>query len=118
MMVGSDYSQDSSVAFSFVQTTCSRSGGFSRDWADLAGATLHWVGRNVLSVCDFTISKEFYMEISMLQEVTGDDYEASVHDAVRGEVRLRRIKCYYFEVNYSYEFAVTPEVPETWHDDS
>ena len=61
MMVGSDYSQDSSVAFSFVQTTCSRSGGFSRDWADLAGATLHWVGRNVLSVCDFTISKEFYM---------------------------------------------------------
>ena len=71
MMVGSDYSQDSSVAFSFVQTTCSRSGGFSRDWADLAGATLHWVGRNVLSVCDITISKEFYMEISMLQEVTG-----------------------------------------------
>ena len=35
-----------------------------------------------------------------------------MHDAVRGEVRLRRIKCYYFEVNHSYELTVTPEVPD------
>ena len=84
-----------------AQITCSRSGGFSRDWADLAGDTLHWIGRNVLSVSDFTFSKNFYMEMSqsvnlgvnMLQEVGGEEAQGDVvvRDAVRGEVRLRRI---------------------------
>ena len=73
----------------------------------------------MLSVSDFTFSKNFYMEMSqsvnvgvnMLQEVGGEEAQGDVvvRDAVRGEVRLRRIKCYYFETNYKYEFAVTPE---------
>ena len=77
-----------------MQTTCSRSGGFSRDWADQIGATLHWVGRNILSVRDFTISKDFYMVLKTLQEVDGDDFDVVVRDPVRGEVRLRRIEMY------------------------
>ena len=64
----------------------------------------------MLSVSDFTFSKNFYMEMSqfvnvgvnMLQEVGGEEAQGDVvvRDAVRGEVRLRRIKCYYFETNY------------------
>ena len=39
----------------FVRATTSRSGGFTRDWADRSGACLQWLGRNVLSVYDFAL---------------------------------------------------------------
>jgi hypothetical protein len=40
----------------FVRVTCSRSGSMARDWFDRAGLAARWVGRNILSVSDFTTS--------------------------------------------------------------
>jgi hypothetical protein len=42
------------VVMAFVRATCSRSGAFTRDWADLRELCLQWVGRNILNVYDFT----------------------------------------------------------------
>ena len=35
--------------------------------------------------------------------------EVELHDALRGEVELQRVKRYYYERNYKYEYSVTPE---------
>ena len=32
-----------------------------------------------------------------------------VHDALRGEVTIRRVKRHYHEKNYAYPYSVTPE---------
>lgn len=46
------------VVMAFVRATCSRSGAFTRDWADLRKLCLQWVGRNILNVYDFTWDEE------------------------------------------------------------
>lgn len=51
----------------FVKVTCSRPGAFARDWADRAGKTLQWVGRNVLSVRDVTFENGF-MTLEHIEE--------------------------------------------------
>ena len=48
-----------------VKATCSRSGGFSKDWADTSGDSLAWLGRHVLCVSDFTWAPK-YMELQKL----------------------------------------------------
>ena len=56
----------------FVRATTSRSGGFTKDWADRSGQCLQWLGRNVLSVYDFAWdTKGMQIEMpdcSMLQD--------------------------------------------------
>ena len=85
----------------FVKVTCSRSGAFGRDWADRAEKQLQWVGRNVLSVRDFTWHPDF-MELEHVDEV-------ELVDALRGEVELGRVKRHYYERVYKYQYSVTPE---------
>ena len=63
---------------------------------------IHWIGRNVLSVRDFT-----WLAGSM--ELEHQEEEEGMPDALRGEVRVWRVKRMYFERTYGYEFAVTPE---------
>jgi hypothetical protein len=48
----------------FVRATTSRSGGFTKDWADRSGQCLQWLGRNVLNVYDFAWDTEG-MQIEM-----------------------------------------------------
>ena len=48
-----------------VKATCSRSGGFAKDWADTSGDSLAWLGRHVLCVSDFTWAPK-YMELQKL----------------------------------------------------
>ena len=45
----------------FVRATCSRSGSMGKDWFDRAGLVMLYVGRNVLSVKDFTWAKEHFV---------------------------------------------------------
>ena len=68
----------------------------------VAIAQIHWIGRNVLSVRDFT-----WLPGSMELEHPVEDEE--VLDPLRGEVRVWRVKRMYHERTYNYEFAVTPE---------
>ena len=108
----------------FVRVTCARSGSMGRDWFDRKGLVLLWVGRNVLSVKDFTWAKDAFMielpsvEVaepgpSSADATLEDDVEAvlgggmaslptSVQAALRGEVELQRVKKHYFE---KYEYA-------------
>ena len=66
------------VVMAFVLATCSRGGSVCKDWFDRAGLMLHWLTRNVLSVSDFTWSREG-MELVM--------QDGSVEqEALRGEV--------------------------------
>ena len=60
---------------------------------------VQWIGRNVLSVCHYTWDPGF-MELEHVEELV---------DALRGEIELKRVKRHYFERNYQYEYAVTPE---------
>ena len=85
----------------FVKVTCSRSGAFARDWADRVEKQLQWVGRNVLSVKDFTWHPDF-MELEHVDEV-------DLADALCGEVELGRVKRHYYERVYKDQYSVTPE---------
>ena len=59
------------------------------------------VGRTVLRVKDFTWHPG-YMEL----------VEAELDEAIRGEVKLRRVKRHYHERSYGYEMSVTPDALE------
>ena len=48
------------VVMAFVRATCSRGGSVCTDWFDRAGKMLHWLTKNVLSVGDFTYSREVH----------------------------------------------------------
>ena len=55
----------------------------------------------MLCVKDFTWHPR-YMEL----------VEAELHEAIRGEVKLRRVKRHYHERSYGYEMSVTPDALE------
>ena len=55
----------------------------------------------MLSVRHYTWHPGF-MELEHVDEV-------ELHDALRGEVELQRVKRHYFERTYKYEHSVTPE---------
>ena len=59
------------------------------------------VGRTVLRVKDFTWHPG-YMEL----------VEAELDEAIRGEVKLRRVKRHYHERSYGYEMSITPDALE------
>ena len=68
----------------FTRATCSRGGTACKDWFDRAGKMQHWLKNNVLSVGDFTWSKEA-MELTM-----PDGTEQT--DPLRGQVPIMVIK--------------------------
>ena len=121
----------------FVRVTCSRGGSMGRDWFDRAGLTLLWVGRNILSVKDFTWATDHFMiEMPEVEEeaVASKEVEAAagaeaeeaisaaveraasavserVEAALRGEVHINRIKKHYYE-KYRYDNSITPDTIE------
>ena len=89
------------VVMAFVRATCSRGGSVCKDWFDRAGLMLHWLTRNVLSVSDFTWSREG-MELVM--------QDGSVEqEALRGEVCLNRVKHHHLEGGYEYDMSLTAD---------
>jgi len=88
----------------FVRATCSRSGAFSRDWADLRGLCLQWIGRNILSVYDFV----WDVEGMFIEMPDGNVLE----DAIAGEVDIHRVKFFYHEKRYVYPMAFTADMSE------
>ena len=89
------------VVMGFVRATCSRGGSVCKDWFDHAGKTVYWLTRNVLSVDDFSWSREG-MEIELPDGST-------VIDPLRGEVKLNRVKHHYHEAGYEYNMSVTAD---------
>ena len=58
----------------FVCATCTRAGAMGRDWFDRKGLTQWWVGRNVLSVRDFTWDKfDFIIEVPYVSNVLAEE---------------------------------------------
>ena len=89
------------VTRAFVRATCSRGGSVCKDWFDRAGLMLHWLPRNVLSVGDFTWSREA-MELVMPDG-------SMEQEALRGEVLLNRVKHHYLEAGYGYDMSLTAD---------
>jgi len=94
----------------FVRSTCARAGSMGKDWFDRAGLTLLFVGRNVLSVKDFTWAKEHFVidvpNVAIPDELQTDaEAELSeaqlarlaeaLEEALRAEVDFHRIKKHY-----------------------
>ena len=89
------------VVMAFVRATCSRGGSVCKDWFDRAGLMLHWLTRNVLSVGDYTWSREA-MELLMPDGSTEQE-------VLRGEVLLNRVKHHLYEAGYEYDMSLTAD---------
>ena len=80
------------VVMALVRATCSRGGSVCKDWFDRAGLMLHWLTRNVLSVSDFTWSREGMELVMQDGSVEQEAHSEAEVDAPAAEAEVASVR--------------------------